>query len=91
MRRRERRLLARIAFTLAMALGACGESSPGVSSRTCTELACGANGIDVDFVFRDRGSYTFTVRVASGAAATSKKLQLIVTGKMSANAPMSVT
>lgn len=35
---------------------------PGVGQRSCTELGC-ENGVNVDFVLRDRGSYVFVVDV----------------------------
>ena len=54
-------------FLLLCSAIACGESSksstiPGVSQKSCTELAC-ENGVNVDFVLRDRGSYVFTVTI----------------------------
>jgi hypothetical protein len=57
---------------VALVVVACGSEtrSPSSSSsssgigggRGCTELGC-ENGVDVDFVFRDRGSYVFEVTI----------------------------
>ena len=48
-------------------LGACGgdgkgSAIPGTTQQTCTELAC-ENGVNVDFVFTDRGSYVINVTI----------------------------
>lgn len=47
-------------------VAACGGESKsivrGVDQRGCTELGC-ENGVHVDFVFRERGSYVITVTV----------------------------
>lgn len=47
-------------------VAACGGESkspvPGVEQRGCTELGC-ENGVNVDFTFRERGSYVFVVTV----------------------------
>lgn len=54
--------VAAVAVALA---AACGESKspiPGVGQKACTELAC-ENGVNVDFVLRDRGSYVFEVTI----------------------------
>lgn len=56
-----------------VALSCGGESKsviPGVSQRACTELGC-ENGVNVDFSFRDRGSYVFIVTV-DGARTTCR-------------------
>lgn len=52
----------------ALGLAACGESKsggsliPGVGQKGCTEIGC-ENGVNVDFVFRDHGSYVLAVTV----------------------------
>lgn len=51
----------------AIVVAACGSSDaksviPGVEQRGCTELGC-ENGVNVDFTFRERGSYVFVVTV----------------------------
>jgi hypothetical protein len=49
-----------------LSCGSCGGESksviPGVGGKSCTELGC-ENGVNVDFVLRDRGSYVFVVTV----------------------------
>lgn len=54
-----------IAFGFAIVIACGGESKslvPGVDQRGCTEVGC-ENGVNVDFVFRERGSYVFSVTV----------------------------
>ena len=52
-----------LVFATALLLSCGGESViPGVGQKGCTEIAC-ENGVNVDFVFRERGSYVFLVTV----------------------------
>ncbi len=51
--------------------GACGASKlPGVDAKGCTEIGC-ENGVKIDFSFRDRGTYVFTV-VVDGTTTTCR-------------------
>jgi hypothetical protein len=59
------RALVPIALVLLSCASCGGESKsviPGVGTKACTELGC-ENGVNVDFVLRDRGSYVFVVTV----------------------------
>jgi hypothetical protein len=54
-----------IASAIAVVVACGGESKsiiPGVEQRGCTEIGC-ENGVNIDFVFRDRGSYVIAVTV----------------------------
>lgn len=56
--------LREIILAAAVVLLSCGSDSviPGVGGKTCTALGC-ENGVNVDFAFRERGSYVFVVLV----------------------------
>lgn len=50
---------------------ACGASKlPGLETKSCTEIGC-ENGVKIDFSFRDRGTYVFTVTI-DGATTTCR-------------------
>jgi len=56
-------ILATIGLAVVVACG--GESKsviPGVEQRGCTEIGC-ENGVNVDFVFKERGSYVVVVTI----------------------------
>lgn len=64
-----------LALAFASIVAACGSSDaksiiPGVEQRGCTEIGC-ENGVNIDFSFRERGSYVFVVTV-DGTKATCR-------------------